>query len=412
MHVSDLAPGLRDAMETVANTATPAGRAARENLTARNKEQWKRIFPALAKAVGGEDNFGVARRKLVAGMKTRADKLYGIADEVDIRLTPNMSRILKNPEFKQAIKFANKLRVLEGAKKLPKKELLIPGKIFKTSEMDLVVQGMDDLVTSLYKSAPKVAEKVKAMREEFKDELFGQNPALKAARKAWSGDALNNDAMDKGLRLFADDADFTVDIIRNMGESERAFFKIGTLRAISRKLGSKSDTSDLTKGLFDKPNTREALKLAFGGKKNFEEFMDFIGREQKMFETFKHAVGNSATARRLAQAGDDSAGGKLAGLLGFVGAMATGMRIPPSVGGYAARKGYESVAQAGGRTTRFNALNEAKRQLLQSNDLSKITTPPNALGGLLVAGAPNLPTAGGNALLQSGLLHTRDEYGR
>jgi hypothetical protein len=197
--------------------------------------------------------------------------------------------------------------------------------------------------------------------------------------------------------------------IRNMSASELQFFKLGALRAITRKLGNKTDTSDLTKGLFDKPNMRATLELAFGGKQKFQEFMDFIAQEQKMFQTFKQAVGNSSSARRLAQQGV-STGGKLAALIGYGTAMSTGVKMPPSIGSYLTRKAYESVVPTGIQNQAGRNLSQNQADMLMSSNLEKLMRP-NTVGGLLDTGIPTTGAVATTGLIGTGAPQQGTQYG-
>lgn len=312
--VADLGPATREMAEQISQQPTPGGRQLRESLESRNREQYQRIFPRLAQALGrDEDNFGAARRALINDMRQKADEAYGVAYSVPVRMTQRMRDILNTPPGRRALNQGKQLRAT--LEKDPD-ALDITGAMQSTRDVDYIVQSFDDVVSQLYRGGRgRLATAARDLRNEFREQIYGQNPQYQQARQIWAGDKANENAMDLGLRLFRDDADMTAEVIRNMTDGEQMFFKIGALRAIMQRLGNKSDTSDLTKGLFDRPNTREALRIAFGGRQQFDDFMRYIGQEQRMFETFRQATGNSVTSRRLAQA--QGAGGDLAAMLGY-----------------------------------------------------------------------------------------------
>ncbi len=408
MTAADLGPAMQRLTETLAQQPTPGGRNLRNFLTERNREQWKRIFPRLAQAVtdDGTDSFAVARRRLVAQMEENADRLYGAAYARPIRVTNRMQEIMGNPEFKQALDTANRLRAFQGKDPLP--DAPRAGTMMATRELDNILQGMDDVVTATFKDAPAIARQItKPLRNEFREIMYEQNPALGRARQQWAGDTLNNEAMDKGLRILRDDADFTAEVIRDMSQSELNFFKIGALRAIARRLGSKSDTSDLTKGLFDNPRTREALRIAFGGKQKFDEFMTFIEQEQKMFNTFKEAVGNSKTAQRIIDQTTDTTG-RLAGIFGFA---STGSLL---VAGAARR--LANVVMPGRRAAeRATQLANRQADVLMQEGQSGLqqALTQRQLGGLLDTGVPMSVGRGTGGLLATGIPQPGGpEYGR
>jgi hypothetical protein len=137
--------------------------------------------------------------------------------------------------------------------------------------------------------------------------------------------------------------------------------------------------------------------------------MDFIEQEQKMFQTFKQAVGNSSSARRLAQQGV-STGGKFAALMGYGSAMATGTGIPPSIGGYLSRKAYESVAPTGQQNLAGRNLSQNQADMLMSGNLEKLMRP-NTVGGLLDTGIPTTGAVATTGLIGTGAPQQGTQYG-
>jgi hypothetical protein len=214
-----------------------------------------------------------------------------------------------------------------------------------------------------------------------------------------------------GTRILLDDADLTTDIIRGFdSESQRIAFLTGALRAFTRKLASKPETGDLGT-LFKSERARAALEVALGGRSKLNEFMQFVQGEQRMFDTFRAAVGNSATARRLKQTPE--VGGKLAALFGYTGALASGTGAPPAIVGYGARRAYEMIAPQGRAMAQERLTRGAQAPLLMGegagvlDDLMRNKT----LGGLLNTGVPQTTAAGTGGLLSTGLLNPDEQYG-
>ena len=397
MTVGDLGPGLRDLTDTLAQTPGPAGRGIRKTLTDRNKQQWKRIFPKLSEAIGAEDNFAIARRELVRKMRDDAETNYGEAYQTPIRLTARMRELFSTDSGKAALKEGKALR--RELEKNPK-ALDMKGAMQSTRDMDYMLQAYDDVVSGLYrKGKGQRATAAKANRNELRQLLYSANPAYQEARRAWAGDMANNNAMDKGLRLFTDDADITAEVIRDMSDSEKMHFKIGNLRAIARKLGNKSDTSDITKGIFDSENKRQAVTLAFGGRKQFDDFMDFIEREQKMFNNYKEATQNTKTAKYLT-AGVNP-GGRLAQILGYTLALKGGGGELARATGYGAQKLHQMVSPAAARAAREEQLTARQSGLLMGTDIEALAQP-RTMGGLLATGAQPSVGAGVGGLLAAG----------
>jgi len=411
MTIADLGPSTRELAEEVSKMPVPASTQFRQWLKDRNKEQWHRVFPRLAQALTGkqEDNFGKATRELMSGMKMKAEKMYELAYASPVRITPEMRKLMKTPAGKAALK-EGKLLLKEKGRD-PKAVLKAKGGVVDTEDMDTILRAYDDVVNGLYRAGNSArAGAARENRDAFRELIYQQNPALRDARAMWASDKANEDAVELGLRIFSKDADISADLVRSMTDSEKAWFKIGALRATARKLGNKSDTADLTKGIFDRPNARDALRVAFGGKQKFDEFMDFIEREKKMFETFKESIGNSNTAKYLAQKSTQDTTSKLAALLGYGAAMSSGVGLPPSIGGYLARKATDATRK-NVMNSRMNMLTTAKVNALRGTDLDALMAPPRVEGLLGGNPVPTSAAALSGGLTAAGLLQPGLKYG-
>ncbi len=379
LSVADAGPMTRQLTERLAQTPTAGARAVEDFFTTRNKEQFKRVMPRLAQALDADDNFEGAIKQLVSDRTANANRAYDRAYEIPVRLTQEMQDIIANPEFRRAIRTANRIRRARGLTEIPDAPRI--GTQMQTQELDHILQGMDDAVSRDFKTSPAVARQVtKPLRDEFRGMVYDANPALRDARAQWSGDMLNEEAANKGLNIFRQDADFIAEEFRDMGPSEQMFYKIGVLRAIKRKLGNKSDTSDIVKGIFDNPNRRDAVRTAFGGDEQFNNFMRYIEGEQRKFETFKQATQNSATAKRILQQETDP-GRTFASVLGFG---TTGSLL---VGGAAGRL-YGALAPSARRAARQEQIIGRQAPMLTSADPAMIDQLQRGttLGGLLATG--------------------------
>lgn len=400
MTAADLGQFTRELTETMAQRPTEGAAQLREFLQGRNIDQWQRMHPRLAEALTGkaEDNFGIAYRELMSDMKSKAAQAYDSAYGVQVRLTPAQRAILKNPQMAPALKYANEIREAAGKKPLKLKKLRA-NQFMSTKEMDEIIRGMDTLVSKRYgKGRGTLGGMLKDLRDDFREDIYVQNPAFRDARQTWANDKLNEEAMDKGLRLFNDDADIVGDVVREMSPAEREYFKIGALRAITRKLGNKVDTADMSKGLWNQPNAREALRVAFGSKDKFDEFMEYVAKEQRMYQTYHQAVGNSQTARRLAQM-EVAQGGGLAYAMGYLGAQQLAPNLPMGLAGALSRRGYEEIANPS--PAQIAAMQQQSREManmMMSRDLQNIMRP-QTLGGLLDTGIPLAPTVGTTGLI-------------
>ncbi len=379
LSVADAGPMTRQLTERLAQTPTRGGREIETFLTARNKDAYARLYPELSKAIGSDDNFGPAYRRLMTDMADRANQAYEAAYDIPVRLNDEMQSIIANPEFRRAIRTANRIRRGKGMDPLP--ETLETGQMMDTRELDYILRGMDDAVSTDFKTSPGVAREVtKPLRNRFRELLYDANPRLAEARAQYANDQLNEEAMQEGLKLFSPGVKQNLDNMREMSDAERTFFKIGALRAIVTKLGDKSDTSDFTKAVFDTPNKRAAMRIAFDSDEQFNLFERFVEGEQKKFNTFKAASGNSSTAKRIMQQ-DPGLFSRMAGLMGFAG---TGSLMVGALASRGARMAQPALAREGAQRQIANI----QAPMLMSADPAMIDQLQRgtSLGGLLSTG--------------------------
>jgi len=364
----------------------------------------------LSKALGSEDNFHTARVKIYADAKQEADRLYDVARETPIRITEEMADIINRRGGREAQREMRKLQDEAGQEIVKKIEA---GQVMALDDFDTLVKGYDQRVNTLFKSTvsnnKRLGSLTKNSREILKEAAYRQNPDYKIARKAWASDMAVNDAMDEGLKILNQDADFVAQRWAGYSDGEKMGYRLGVLRAIARKMGNKTDSADITKGIFDVPNKRTALLHAFGTRDNFADFMDFIKTEQKLFRNFSKATGNSATFRRLMQA--SHTGEQLAKLGGYVTTLMTATGLPPALGGFFAGKGYHALSDAATWRT-ANILANEEGRLLTGRSINEILHPQTLIGksGLINTGLPTTAGAVQGGLLASGLPYPDKRY--
>jgi len=389
MKVADLGPNLQALTETIAQTPTAAGRGVREQLEQRAVGQYDRIMPAVSEALGtgGKPSmFQHHMRTIMDTAKDAAEPMYREAYSMPVRVTARMNGILHGTGVgRSALKGA---QVLQNELRKKTAPVGKQGSMASMERLDYVLQSMDDHVNRLF-SKPgkgKLARAAAANRDEFKEMLYDANPAFKEARNAWAGHARSNEALTLGRRAFRDDFDLTAANLAKMSEGEKTYFRVGVLREVENKLANKVDTADIVRELSGKRKNRQILETVFGGKQQFDEFMDLLGREAKMQRTFEVAVGNSATARRLAQA-QTTFGEQLAKLGGYGVSLGFGGFVPPSIGGHMAGRAYQATGLPKRAAQTYEQVTGNQANLLMGGGLDDLMRP-KTLGGLLGTGVP------------------------
>ncbi|MDH3588423.1 MAG: hypothetical protein OEQ74_03345, partial [Gammaproteobacteria bacterium] len=417
--VGDLGPNLRGLVEDIAQTGTVQGNRMRRFLSTRatgvmvdgvnQGGQYSRVVPKLSKllGMGGADSqfhrnliqMQVAAKKVA---KADFDRAYFNADGTTRRvvMTPEMHRILeKTPLGREARELAEVIAENNG-RKLPAYGGV--GGKEPTEVMHVLMQGMDDVVSKKWRvERGAVARSYDDQFKKFVADVRRQNPELAKAQSRWATEKKAEEALQAGRSIFKKDFDLVETQLAKMQENELTHFRIGVLREIEKRIGSKRDAIDLTKDLLDKREIREALRIAFGDEAKFRKVMRLLEAEAKMHETYHAAVGNSKTALRLSRATIDM-GEKLATLAGYGSTLGMGSGVPPSFGGFLARKLYQAIGGPQRASRTVNDILQNQNTILQGGSLNAATQPQTTLAGLLNTGAPAPASALAGALAATG----------
>ena len=429
MTIADVGPATRAVAERIAKYNVPGARRILTDLIERNQGQWPRYKSHLIDTVGvGDDSFARTVKLLREKTRTEAKKAYDAVGDDLVKITPEMEAIIHNKAAKGALKDINQHRDLDGlphfgrriglAKKAGDIEtvtdptsgmpivrrvtedvpetVLLPkaGDVVSVKDMDTIIRGWDDLVSTRYRKGKSIAPRLRDMRDDLREAVYKQSEGYRDARAVFRSSRQDEEALELGRKLFDRDADFMAADLAEMSDSEKLAFRIGALRAITSKLRNKPYDADIRKGVLNSPGKEEAVRLAFADEESFLKFMDFVDLETRMFETMKQVTGNSATARRtLQEMAIADPMEQIAALAGYAGGLSFGGSIPPSISGYLTKSGYRSIV--GNR--RAEKLRQAVRDVsnyqadtLLGNDLASVMQQQQ-LPGLLGTDMPIFP---------------------
>ena len=415
MVLGDMGPFTRELMENVMHSGTEAGTALRTFVRGRNQAQWTRLNPELAKALRTDGKtFAQANKLLLNRAKREADELYDVAYSQPVRMTPAMRNILGAESFGKVNRDAARLMrqelISEGAdaNALRAMQIDLNSPVLQTRDLDYVMRVMDGRVNALFKSDKSadqmLARSAKALRNQFREEVYRQNKYLRLARDRWSNNKAIDDAMQRGKNIFREDFEGIEDIVDSFGRGERVGFRIGVAKAILNKLGNKSFDADLMKGVFDRPASMQAIKVAFGSPKRFSEFMRYVGREKDMFESYRRSLG-SETKKRLSAPDIWDQAAKVGG---YGVGLTFGGGIPPSLAGWGAQRVSQNLRRAMSPVTP-EALMSGQAKLLQSGNLNALR--PTFTGQMLTPGASGLAGRATGAGISTGGLRPDLQYG-
>ena len=305
----------------------------------RQAGQHGRVMDSLIDTIGDEKNFYKALNDIGESLNTKSAPLYKEAFRANQDMSSKaIDRILKTPAGKKAlagarIRMENKMALMGKADtdlsdqarflaSIDQMDVMPDGvsKGMKLRTMDFIKQEMDDMINSTKRQLATG----KARRGEYADLIDLKNKLLKEmdsldvtasagpnsvkaeggaykrARQVYAGDAKNKQALLDGRNFLKEDAEVTQNMIAKLADSEKEFFKGGSMRAIRDKIESASDSADAYKRIFGNETIRNKIRTIFPDSKTYAKFARQMETESQFYKTRGALTGNSATARRLA----------------------------------------------------------------------------------------------------------------
>ncbi|OPB16689.1 hypothetical protein BFW91_00975 [Pseudomonas fluorescens] len=193
-----------------------------------------------------------------------------------------------------------------------------------TGDLDIMKKNLDDQIGSFLRSGEngKAADII-----SIKNKLLGimdeHSPTYSKARKVWSDESSYKDATEKGRDLIFSQKmspEEFADTYRRLSDVDREGFATGAVSSVIGKMGGKTSAyADVVRDLNSK-NMREKIGAMLPDDAARAKWNSLLDQEVASTALRQRATGNSATARRAAEAEDESgavekAGGALADLL-------------------------------------------------------------------------------------------------
>ena len=171
-------------------------------------------------------------------------------------------------------------------------------------QLDVWKKVADDFIReNIGTNKARVAQ---AMRDRVVNIVDHHNPAYLSARNAWAGPSRYLDAIEEGRNVLGTrvSAEELRAGLANMSEVEREAYRIGAVSAIRAKMGSDpARLADMTKYLRS-PEVRAKIAALMPDDQSAAQWMQRLDFEVRSSEMTGRALGNSATARRLAEKQD------------------------------------------------------------------------------------------------------------
>lgn len=323
------------------STPGPGSNKVKEFLHERQFGQVDRVAADIEKNIAKGDDFYKSLDELNKTRSAAAAPLYEEAYAAPVKWDRKVETLLNRPSTRKALDRAYRLAEEEGRD--PRGIGLVDNgdgavgidyTVASMQTLDYVKRGLDDVleshrdgVTGKLKSDEQVRSIV-STRSDFLKTLDEMNPAYAQARKAWGGPTQTMEAMRLGRQFAKADPEVTVERFKKLPEADQDAFRIGLARELAGSVQNTRDGSNSVNRIFGSQGQRNRLKQLFTSKEEFSAFEKAMQEEQLMSRSRNEVLGNSKTARNLADQQDaggaigqamlDGANGGLAGMaMGF-----------------------------------------------------------------------------------------------
>lgn len=193
------------------------------------------------------------------------------------------------------------------AKRAAAKELeakrLSGEEVTKLDIVDAHKRALDDIIgAAIRKGEDNKARMFVKLKNQIVEETDKLVPEYKAARDIFAGKAELEKAAEFGESFLKLKHRDIIETTKNMGASERKFFKLGAKKAILDRMDNIQINADTVKRLFGKNGDVRKLRTLFDDDKSFKTFSDTLEKEANFIMTKAAAQGNSTTVKQLADA--------------------------------------------------------------------------------------------------------------
>lgn len=297
---------VRGLVERIAQTPGAGRTTVVPALTGRQQGQLGRVTNDLQNLTGTRQTATEAVSETMERRATQARPLYDEAMQFEARESPDVVRawtaatstgwgqnILRSQEFRR------NLQTEYGIANPADAPLMV--------QIDAWKKAADDIIGDAQRSgAGNRVRVISGMRDSVVSVLDQANPAYARARDAWAGPSRYLTAIDEGRNIFSTKigGEELSNGLSRMSQAEQEAFRIGAVSAIRAKMGNDpAKLGDMTKYLRS-PEMRQKIAAIMPTEEARASWAQRLDFEVSSSELTGRALGNSATARRLAEKQD------------------------------------------------------------------------------------------------------------
>lgn len=285
-------------------------------LNKRDEQAAARLSDDIAQHLHGGDTMHQATEALLQARSASGKPAYDAVHELKNIWSPRLEQFLSDPLVRTGLQKGYEIeRLLSLAEGRPLTasqmgvDIGIDGSIKLIDKpnmrlLDMAKQGLDALVAESRDpitgrlSARGVA--IDKMRREYVKTIddLDTSGTYKRARAAWAGYSQSIDAVKQGRAVFSASPEENAAAIAAMTPANREFARIGVADILKERLAKAGLNGDEAKQLIKNPWMRDQLRPFFKEGHEFDQFVDAVTAESKMFQTRYDTLGGSATAKR------------------------------------------------------------------------------------------------------------------
>lgn len=297
---------VRGLVERVAQTPGAGRTQVVPALTSRQQQQMGRISDDLSTLTGNRRNAMDALNDTMAERKANAAPLYDIAMDFNARQSPDIMQAWQNAtnsgwgkQILNSSDFKNTLQTEYGISDATNAPMM--------KVIDAWKKNVDDMTSAALRNGNNNQARVLGnMRDNVISAVDKENAAYPAARDAWAGPSKYMDAINDGGGIL--DRKLGSDQLAaqwaKMTNAEQEAYRIGAVSAIRRTMGNDpAKLADMTKYLRS-PEMVEKISTIMPTPQAAQSWQQRLAYEVGSSELTGRALGNSATARRLAEQQD------------------------------------------------------------------------------------------------------------
>lgn len=315
---------VRGLVERVAQTPGAGRTTVIPALTARQEQQLGRISTDLQDLTGSSQTARQATEEVVATRAAAASPLYNAAYEAgDVAVwSPTLERLSSSPTVRDAMRgavrtwqdnaiadgfgAANPGAVVSRGGQLEFLQGQVP--VFPNIQFwDYTKRIIDDQIGAAVRAGQdQKARTLTRLNQVLRNDLDTLVPEYRAAREAWAGPSAYINAVDEGRAIMSKtaSADEMGAVFRALSPSEQEGYRVGAVSSIISKMGNDaSNLGDMTKYLRS-PEMRAKIAAIMPTPEAAAEWSKRLGFEVGSSKLTGQSLGNSATARRLAERED------------------------------------------------------------------------------------------------------------